>query len=437
VDERRPLPRPSPRQRRQREAPRTFPAQEAEAQAHIPIETMVARRDFAALWEASGREVQAHLELGASTDDLVEIHAVDPLTGTSMPVSVPSEWSLNFRTGGVSLQDVGFGEDVYEAGLVADVRSRVCFKVADADCITTQREISIVERLCGECGRLNGTPGSRASSGHVVSYFESKTIGDKAYFLMQPAGPSLVDFIDFEMYGEDAEAEVSSCLHLPLRVSLPILIDILRGLVDLEAAGVLHGALTAKTVMLSRTKASTQVRALISGLSGACFQRGDPDHAQLCARLADDEADFFVTSPLSQPPDAKNGAPVGPSDHVWSAGIILAQMCFSYNPLEEAILRRYPSSSISEFDRLDRRFVRDFAAEHFTIQEDAFFAALPSDLQRLLSRMLEVDPRQRLTTAAALDEAKALARARGIAIAARLKSVDLPDAWRSRSSGMR
>lgn len=105
---------------------------------------------------------------------------------------------------------------------------------------------------------------------------------------------------------------------VPLAQSLPLLIDLLRGAGDLSAAGIVHGSIRADNVLLH------EGRPLLSDFRIACMIQesgieGGPRRAS-----------------------CPNGRTAVPADDVWQIGLLFAEMCLGFDPVEAAVLQEAP-----------------------------------------------------------------------------------------------
>lgn len=133
---------------------------------------------------------------------------------------------------------------VYVGTCVYDEDCRVAIKVMDSKDVETHNEIRMMKLL-----RL---------SGNVVTYLASEEFSDSTYMLMPAADGTLAKYISG--LGKAGRRE------MPLDDSLPILIDLLRGIRDLNEMHVVHCALTEEKVLLKEGRVHSLQRGSCPGM---------------------------------------------------------------------------------------------------------------------------------------------------------------------------
>lgn len=221
-------------------------------------------------------------------------------------------------------------------------------------------------------------------------------------------------------------------LSAPLEYSLPVLVDILRGLRDLELAGLVVGDLTADRILLT-----DDGRAIIGSLDETC-SLGGAEQGLGCGGLADSKnVGSFACSAIMTAPEVQDGSPTGPSNHVWGAGLLFARMCMGYVPTLVPVLsatKSAYSAAALDIRPEGRERLRHFVRSRFAIEEDAFFKHYDRDVRELLEGMLAHDEEERLSTEEALEMAMAMAAARGIEVKEPRQRPALPETWGMQST---
>mmetsp|Transcript_110948 Transcript_110948/g.318758 ORF Transcript_110948/g.318758 Transcript_110948/m.318758 type:complete len:514 (-) Transcript_110948:26-1567(-) len=318
-------------------------------------------------------------------------------------LAIPREWAAKFRG---PLRPVG-GE-AYMVALAGDANVKVKLRRLDLAGAETRREFAAFRRIgaFSDLGQCHG--------GHVAIPLDTRAVGSAVFHLLDPRGTSLADkmaqlhtnnrdHVEWELLTHQAIRKAPP-RTMPPEDALPLVIDVLRGVRDLEQASLLHGALTPDAVVCARG------RAVVAGLDAACaMQDGDPDlHCEVT-----------------------NGTPTGPENHVWSVALILAEMLLGYNPVERAVVTGQSDEvRLDVGDAGERRLVRELIRDHWWgIEFDSKFASLEPDVQLFLCDALNEVAALRPTTEEALARAVKMAESRGMSVPAPRERPRLPDAW--------
>jgi len=193
-----------------------------------------------------------------------------------------------------------------------------------------------------------------SSSGHVQLYFDARVVGATVYTLAEAGDVDLEEFL-----GQEGAQHGRA---LPLNRSLPILVDVLRGLEELTSARILHEGLSTRDVLF------IDGRAVISGLQGAALERL--------------EVPYFAEADLGK-------------RHAMAAGRVFARLCLGRD-LAAAEPGPAPQATAAP------------SAEGL--------GELEEDVRRILHGMLAPDLQTRWDCKRSLREVEELARRRGIEV---------------------
>lgn len=105
---------------------------------------------------------------------------------------------------------------------------------------------------------------------------------------------------------------------MPYTQALQIFADILEGLSSLEKIGLVHFDLKPESILIK------DGRAFIGDYGCMCLQHAG-DEGFGCDDLRDEDR-RLVGSAFRQAPDVSIGTPTGPSNHIWAAGLVLAEV---------------------------------------------------------------------------------------------------------------
>jgi len=272
-------------------------------------------------------------------------------------------------------------------------------------------------RACGVSMLVGQLPG-------IVPFYECQVYSETTFLLRQAmGGGTLADLLKqrkeaLEHVVQATEEGLTPFL-VPLEESLPIIIDLLRGVQSLASKGVVHGDLVEDKVFLH------EGRAYIGGLESACVP-GSADLGCLAGEL--------IGSAFRHAPEMIFGLPTGPSNGVWSLGLIFAAMLFGGSPADTLVLRELPNTFTLGLDwnMPGREKIRAAVRDHFSIQEMGEFGRVSkeyADILALLVGMLGPDENRRWSVLGSLQQAEKVAKARGISVPVPIGPPNLPASW--------
>mmetsp|Transcript_111198 Transcript_111198/g.321458 ORF Transcript_111198/g.321458 Transcript_111198/m.321458 type:complete len:461 (-) Transcript_111198:250-1632(-) len=347
------------------------------------------------------------------------------LYGEPHDMWMPDAWAVQFEKGSVKCLDEGPDEMTFSAALVADPSSKVSFKVLPAESSKAQREVQVASRLSAfrslGASSLNG----------VMRTFERYTFRGSTYLLTESSEESLAEVLGLRFIPARMlvpwyqSASVRGIAAMSMQEALPIIIDVLRGLDDLEDCGVVHGNLSPSSIMIASG------RAYLAGLGDACFvQDEDPECA--CSRLQNgaEHSRHAGSAFLEAPEVGLHGPPSGTISTVWTAGILYAWLRFGYCPTELSFRAWALRGRELNDDDIDlRRRIRDYITNFSLDSDPAFHQSLTPSEQRLLERMTTDEPHRRLSLDEALHEAMSVAQVEGVDVPEMREPPTLPSAW--------
>jgi len=366
--------------------------------------------------------------------------------GGKTKVALPEEWKYNIMEG--TLQQVwAKGTEAGEVRMFdAQCKHDPSFKFSVKEMPRSSRR-ALHEMYIGETMDVRRKAGM-CRSGGFLAYYGFEAMDKRAFVMHEIADTNLADeiinrFPTVKWPGFDeklSEQEQNMMkgqtmvawspqkpMAVPLSYSLPILVDILRGLRDLESAGITVGDLTANRILLVDGG-----RAVIGSLDDSCTQKSITGRFN-CAALKDSaNLGSFACSAVMSAPEVRDGSPTGPSNHVWGVGLLFARMCMGYSPTLVTVLEETEAAfaaAAMDLEPRGREQLRDIVRKKFAIEKDATFPYFDEDVQRLLKGMLAVAPADRLSTDMALELVMAVAADRGVEIKPPRQSPMLPRSW--------
>lgn len=348
-------------------------------------------------------------------------------------VAVPPEWAAKLA-GPVRLLDDRrcherhreWSTMLFRARLRRDPAHAVTFGVTHTQCPEAEREAHIGLRL-GMLDTAHLVPMRHVCPSQEVQIFEGST------FVLRPD-------LDMTLQGLLDERRRAGALPAP-DASVQLLVDILRGLLTLERAGVVHFDLSPNSIVVK------DGRAYIDSVGRSCLQHdGDDGDAGFGCGVFGDADTHLVGSSLRHAPEMRGGQPTGPSNNVWAAGLIFAEIVLGAMPTETFLVRNWSAhrrspNTIMDVERAvelvwmldDELVVRDFyrrvVQNHFSIELVDGLHALPKPIQYLLRGMLAKEESKRCTTAEALARAKLVLATMGRAVLPEAPLVALPSFW--------
>lgn len=320
--------------------------------------------------------------------------------GVPSTVRLPEDWGHLFSRSDLRRVDATdrFHQAVVSGESYFDGLVRFEVRIMDPESPEAQKEIRMLRLL-----RL---------SGNVAASLASEEYADAIYVLSLSADECLRDYM--------IRRRLAGRWPLPLNESLPLLVDLLRGVSDLNSLGIVHSALTSDNVLLKGG------RPLVTGF-GWC-----DDSSSLAGRGPTDGAGgtFEVSTAMlaSLPPETINGWPTGPSNNVWQVGILFASLCLDDIPMRSVVPAVAPDipERVLWSPALGRR-IQTIVKSNFSVWRDEGFQKLDDpDAQELLAGLLEPSVERRWDALGALEQALIVARRRGIPVPPSRSSLHIP-----------
>jgi len=255
-------------------------------------------------------------------------------------------------------------------------------------------------------------------TGFVPKVFES-LVHPKSVFILteSPGSRSLATLIDESKAREGAP-------HLPLKTSLPLMLDMLRGVADLELLGAVAGDLSEQSMYVLGD--GLDARVLLVDLRSVCFLDTDDD-AVSCAGLAG----RLHGSAYRHAPEVVGEVPETLSSNVWQLGLVFARLLLGGDAPTQAEAKNWPAE-FDDFTAAGRAHIREAIRKHFELCEAPGFTTLNracDDILDVVEGMLEKDPKKRLTAQAALSLMEEVAASRGIRSFSKRWPPFLPPEW--------
>lgn len=332
---------------------------------------------------------------------------------------LPPEWSDSLSPSSVRRVSAGPSSEVFLASLRTDPSVEVAVKKMETNSPALQRELNVRRRL--DVLHRSGF----APSAQVVPMLAFEVFDSASYFLMPACEITLKRLADSQR--RKLPEEPGEPLLTP-ELALVVIVDVLRGLRNLEEAGILHNALHEGNIMVRETQA------FIIDFSQACLALEDDSGRKRAEFLGGEERLSSRLSPYRTAPEVVGGVPTGHANSVWSAGLILARLALGYVPTMPerewyAIDREEPG----EWDPTEAERIRRRIAREFDIKRSPGFGAAPGYIQELLEGMLEKDEARRLTAEQALRIAEKAADDIGVIVPPELSLPQrLPEGSRQR-----
>lgn len=392
-------------------------------------------------WPEPSGDTPEGPRLGASGPGFTPLVA-ERADGAVIEAYFPVKWAERFAPGSLRLLDAGPGAAMFEAMLDADLETGVAVRVLSTKSREARHELEMLGRL--RALSLLGVQNFTC----IMSDFERVVQGDwtyilveaseydlgtllRAYRILMPNVPGLPTTRMKNDGGSTAEWQ-EGMLSVPMSEALPILLDLLRGLRHLQAAGMVHANLSPENVLF------VDDRPMIAGLCDVCLLTSEDGFGP--EMVADSQTSKrFVSSVLLQPPEATTGAPTSSESHVWTVGVLYVWMRFGYNPVERAALVSFGvgaeagETTIRQADKdfEGRERLRETLRRNFRLGLDPSFRALGEAERAILRGMLDPNPKSRWSADFAWREAYKLVQAEGIEIAPVRDPPRLPDSWPS------
>lgn len=191
--------------------------------------------------------------------------------------------------------------------------------------------------------------------------------------------------------------------EMPLIEALPLMIDMLEGLTVMDSYGIVHGDLALENIYVFD---GAQQLTLFDDFRSACVENS-ADAEISCRGLAD----TMCGSACWHAPEVVSGVPDRVSSNVWQLGLVFANMLLG------GVLSPWQEMGFDDVTAQGRQKIREVIRKEFSIWDDPVFTKLYGeygDVLNIVAGMLEKDPRRRLTSEAALQQAVQVAAQRGI-----------------------
>mmetsp|Transcript_34320 Transcript_34320/g.99684 ORF Transcript_34320/g.99684 Transcript_34320/m.99684 type:complete len:337 (-) Transcript_34320:373-1383(-) len=308
------------------------------------------------------------------------------------------------------LADVG----QVDGGPSSDIRDKYLQLQAEGRSVELNSVASTPEATRGLelMDRLRGAP-------NVESYLARAAAEDKVSVLEEvPAGGTTLGARFAELQREQQGNKLVYPV-MPFEESLPLLVDILRGVDRLNSAGIVHLDLTGDKgiALVPDPREPDRMRAVISELgTSACIVDGE-DGALSCDQFLDGRG---VGSPYRLPPEE-----LGVSNNMWQVGTLFAKMCLGVFPADPQLAQVFKDDNMRRLaaDPAGRERIRVALRERFHLlncYRYVTFSAENSDIAPLIAGMLKKNPAHRLTPQQALGYVQAIMDMRGLPIPAPL-----------------
>jgi len=228
-------------------------------------------------------------------------------------------------------------------------------------------------------------------SGFVAKVLDTQVVGDKTYMLTEALGSRTLE----------QKIPKWKCIWepvMPLKDALPMMVNMLKGLMAMERAGMVHVDLSEGNLGVMPHGHQTFIR----DLSGACLT--DARHYfDSCVSVSGD----VMGSAFRMAPEVEDAMPDRAAHNVWQLGLVFARMLFGGNlPTKEMGARGFDNGDDTSYT--GRQMIQEAIRESFDIQQsNGYFAIWHShrDVLPIIAGMLEKDPSRRWTAEQALEAA--------------------------------
>jgi len=365
-----------------------------------------------------------------------ELATVAASAQSGAPVFVPPEWAQKLDEGSMQLlkkSTLREGEQVlpmalYRARLQCDESYAVVLSVAPTASPESQRAAHIGNRI-----RMMDS--LSVSAGHVCPALEIHVFARSTFIMRPDFDDSLAGLL--RRAREDGTTAEGRAL-MPYTQALQIFADILEGLSSLEKIGLVHFDLKPESILIK------DGRAFIGDYGCMCLQHAG-DEGFGCDDLRDEDR-RLVGSAFRQAPDVSIGTPTGPSNHIWAAGLVLAEVVLGEMPVEMFFFGQQDASgdfqdthpakrqssnimALLDKDPFGREIIRGVVDDNFEIDVIGGFDELPAYLQDILLGLLEKNVEDRLSTTAALEKTKRALAEHGPGALPEAPLLRLPSVW--------
>mmetsp|Transcript_94473 Transcript_94473/g.272098 ORF Transcript_94473/g.272098 Transcript_94473/m.272098 type:complete len:355 (+) Transcript_94473:534-1598(+) len=218
-----------------------------------------------------------------------------------------------------------------------------------------------------------------------------------AYMLSEAEDGSLLDYMRPKMRAMPRGSPL-----MPYRVSLPLLVDMLRGVMLLNDAGIL-------AVLTERNLGMKNGRVVFSNFESTTVAVSPSTSVSLSGH---------TLSAAREAPELNMVFPkTWATSNTWSIGLIFAAMCTGRSPTERYIEKRFPQVSKAFGTKAGDNQVRDIIRWHFSVFFDDDVKQLEDEkIKELINGMLREEPEKRWTVEEALQFTLELAKDRGIEV---------------------
>jgi len=238
---------------------------------------------------------------------------------------------------------------------------------------SVRKATKLAVRDAAMMGLLRGKPG-------IDSFIAEERDGSQIGLLRQNEQAAM-DLA--ERFGELERLEQGGLPFMPLRESLALLADLLRGVESLNSKRVVHLDLAGGTAISLVPDATGERHAVIRELGQSACIIGPTDKALSCKYFAEPAG-----SAASRAPEHR-----AISNNVWQAGLIFAKMCLGAYPTDEAARGGEEGVPRTRWRPQERFVVADVSPD---------FAATYPAVAELIEGMLEPSPGDRWSVQRAL-----------------------------------
>jgi len=302
------------------------------------------------------------------------------------------------------------------ARLAAKPLIEVAFNAMPSGAIATERHASALQLL--------------SPSGYVPGLIETRNFPDATFLLTESVGDHTLEALLQSRFIRYAFTRRTGPV-MPLAESLPIMADLLRGVIAMEEAGIVLGEFSehAIHVMGGVGRGGGGVHAVVTDFQSARFAEGNRQSAHF--------ADLNEAAPtgcaLRDAPESEEGRPSDAANSVWQLGLIFARMMIGGGlPTQDALARWNEQADTHTAE--GRQRIRGAIRQRFSIEDALGFQDMAEehgDVLRIVSQMLQRAPASRCSAGQALGAVTRAAQERGVAIPSPRQPQALPAvAWR-------
>lgn len=325
-------------------------------------------------------------------------------------IVLPTDWAGKLLARDLAVWPAPLGKGFYFAGrgrLSADPQTEVHFTARESGTPETQREIRMSRLLAG--------------TGVTPIVIESQVFPEATFIMTESVGRRSLDWV----IRRHSHGLGDGGPTVPLNVSLPVMLDIVRALGILTDLGIVHGDLTEDDVAVVENR-----HALIVDFRKSCVV-GSSDPELGCAALAH----TILGSAYRHPPEAEGECPNAMSNDMWQLGLIFARMLLGGDeaPTKAAAIRAEMLQQLDDATPHGRWDVRNFVRFHFDVKEVPAYRRLSAfglgDVLEILDGLLEKNPAERWRPQRVESALEKAARDRGIELPAPRAPTLAPEDW--------